>query len=73
MPAVIIMSVWKGFGTNMLIFLAGLQGIPQELEEAAMIDGANPLAAFLAGYLAFVDANDLLCAGHLLHCLFSGL
>lgn len=41
MPAVIIMSVWKGFGTNMLIFLAGLQGIPQELEEAAMIDGAN--------------------------------
>jgi multiple sugar transport system permease protein len=41
MPAVIIMSVWKGFGTNMLIFLAGLQGIPLELEEAAMIDGAN--------------------------------
>jgi multiple sugar transport system permease protein len=41
MPAVIIMSVWKGFGTNMLIFLAGLQGIPNELEEAAMIDGAN--------------------------------
>lgn len=41
MPAVIIMSVWKGFGANMLIFLAGLQGIPQELQEAAMIDGAN--------------------------------
>ena len=41
MPAVIIMSVWKGFGINMLIFLAGLQGIPQELEEASMIDGAN--------------------------------
>ncbi|MBX3011297.1 MAG: sugar ABC transporter permease [Caldilineaceae bacterium] len=41
MPAIIIMSVWKGFGTNMLIFLAGLQGIPTELTEAAMIDGAN--------------------------------
>lgn len=41
MPAVIIMSVWKGFGTNMLIFLAGLQGMPQEVQEAAMIDGAN--------------------------------
>jgi len=41
MPAVILMSVWKGFGTNMLIFLAGLQSIPQELLEAAMIDGAN--------------------------------
>lgn len=41
MPAVILMSVWKGFGTNMLIFLAGLQGIPQEMHEAAMMDGAN--------------------------------
>jgi multiple sugar transport system permease protein len=41
MPAVIIMSVWKGFGINMLIFLAGLQSMPQELTEAAMIDGAN--------------------------------
>lgn len=41
MPAVILMSVWKGFGTNMLIFLAGLQGIPQEVLEAAMIDGAT--------------------------------
>jgi multiple sugar transport system permease protein len=41
MPAVIIMSVWKGFGTNMLIFLAGLQGMPQEVQEAAMIDGAT--------------------------------
>lgn len=41
MPAVIIMSVWKGFGTNMLIFLAGLQGMPHEVQEAAMIDGAN--------------------------------
>jgi multiple sugar transport system permease protein len=41
MPAVILMSVWKGFGTNMLIFLAGLQGMPQEVQEAAMIDGAN--------------------------------
>lgn len=47
MPAVIIMSVWKGFGTNMLIFLAGLQSIPQELEEAAMIDGANRWQRFL--------------------------
>ncbi len=41
MPAIIVMSVWKGFGINMLIFLAGLQGIPQELLEAAMIDGAT--------------------------------
>src|SRR3990172_7030811 len=41
MPAIIIMSVWKGLGYNMVLFLAGLQGIPQELREAARIDGAN--------------------------------
>lgn len=46
MPAIIIMSVWKGFGTNMLIFLAGLQGIPQETMEAAMIDGAGSWQRF---------------------------
>jgi multiple sugar transport system permease protein len=46
MPAVIIMSIWKGLGYNMVIFLAGLQGIPQELYEAAEIDGAGAWARF---------------------------
>ncbi len=46
MPAVIIMSIWKGLGYNMVIFLAGLQGIPQELYEAAKIDGAGAWARF---------------------------
>jgi len=41
MPAIIIMSNWKGIGYAMLIFLAGLQGIPEEYYEAATIDGAN--------------------------------
>lgn len=41
MPSVIIMSVWHGMGYNMVIFLAGLQGIPVHLYEAAKIDGAN--------------------------------
>ena len=41
MPAVIIMANWHGIGGAMLIFLAGLQGIPEEYYEAAMIDGAN--------------------------------
>lgn len=40
MPALIIMSLW-GFGATMIIFLAGLQGIPQELYEAAEVDGAH--------------------------------
>ncbi|WP_298944557.1 sugar ABC transporter permease [uncultured Microbacterium sp.] len=41
MPAVIIMSVWAGFGYNMIIFVAGIEGIPQSLYEAAAIDGAG--------------------------------
>jgi multiple sugar transport system permease protein len=41
MPAVIIMSNWKGIGYAMLIFLAGLQSIPEEYYEAAAIDGAT--------------------------------
>jgi multiple sugar transport system permease protein len=40
MPALILMSQW-GIGGSMIIFLAGLQGIPQHLYEAAEIDGAN--------------------------------
>ena len=40
MPAIILMAVWKNFGYNMLILLAGLQAIPEELYEAARIDGA---------------------------------
>lgn len=46
MPSIIIMSVWKGMGYNMVIFLAGLQGIPQHLYEAAQVDGANRWTRF---------------------------
>ncbi len=41
MPSIVLMSVWKGLGYNMVLFLAGLQSIPRELYEAARIDGAN--------------------------------
>jgi len=41
MPAIILFAVWKNFGYNMIIFLAGLQAIPAELYEAARIDGAS--------------------------------
>ncbi len=46
MPAVIIMAVWKQLGYNMVIFLAGLQAIPDNLYEAAAIDGAGRWARF---------------------------
>ncbi|PKY65589.1 carbohydrate ABC transporter permease [Schaalia turicensis] len=41
MPAVIMMSIWQGFGYNMIIFVAGIGSIPQQVYEAAAIDGAN--------------------------------
>ena len=41
MTVVSILGVWKGIGWSMVIFLAALQGVPQELKEAAMVDGAR--------------------------------
>lgn len=46
MPAIILMAVWKNFGFNMVIFLAGLQAIPERLYEAASIDGADAWRQF---------------------------
>lgn len=48
MPAIIIMSIWKGLGYNMVIFLAALQAIPKELNEAASLDGAGRVRQFFA-------------------------
>ena len=46
-PSLVIMGLWSGLGGNrMLIFLAGLQGVPRELYEAASIDGAGPWRRF---------------------------
>lgn len=39
--AICALGVWKGIGWSMMIFLAALQGVPQSLEEAAVMDGAN--------------------------------
>jgi multiple sugar transport system permease protein len=46
MPAIILVAVWKNFGYNMLIFIAGLQRIPAELHEAAELDGAGAWERF---------------------------
>jgi len=46
MPTIILFAVWKNFGYNMIIFLAGLQSIPEDLYEAARIDGATPAQQF---------------------------
>lgn len=46
MPAIILLAVWKNFGFNMIIFVAGLQSIPFRLYEAAALDGADSWRQF---------------------------
>lgn len=46
MGTVILIFSWKNIGTNMIYWLAGLQGVPQELYEAAKVDGANSFNTF---------------------------
>lgn len=48
LAAICALGVWKGIGWSMMIFLAGLQGVPKELEESATVDGANAWQRFLA-------------------------
>jgi multiple sugar transport system permease protein len=69
MPAIILFAVWKNFGYNMIILLAGLQSIPEPLYEAARIDGASTWRQFrhvtlpvLAPIVAMV--NILTIAGY---------
>jgi multiple sugar transport system permease protein len=45
-PAIVVVSIWRGMGFTMVIFLAGLRGIPTTYLEAAQIDGANALQRF---------------------------
>jgi len=47
LPALFMALTWKYFGFHMLLYMAGLQNIPQEIEEAGRIDGANALQNFL--------------------------
>ena len=46
MPAIILLAVWKNFGFNMVVFLAGLQSVPARLYEAACLDGAGAWQQF---------------------------
>jgi multiple sugar transport system permease protein len=46
MPSVVMLSIWQGFGYNMLVFSAALDAVPASLTEAAAIDGAGTVARF---------------------------
>ncbi|MEZ4865147.1 MAG: sugar ABC transporter permease [Caldilineaceae bacterium] len=60
LPSIMIISLWAALGGNtMLIFLAGLQGVPQELYEAAEIDGAGAVAKFFNVTLPMISPTLL--------------
>lgn len=62
MPAMILMAVWRNMGTLMIIFLAGLQNVPVEVKEAAMIDGATARQRFFRITLPILRPTLLLGA-----------
>jgi multiple sugar transport system permease protein len=65
MPSLVMITIWKGAGFNMVIWLAGLQAIPRELYEAAAVDGANAWKSFwrLTLPLLFPTAFFLMITG----------
>ncbi len=62
MPALILMAIWKNFGFNMIIFIAGMQNIPVILYEAAQIDGAGAWRQFRYITLPLLGPTFLLVA-----------
>jgi multiple sugar transport system permease protein len=69
MPSLVLMTIWKDVGFNMIFFLAGLMGIPSEYYEAARIDGANTWKLFrhitlplLRGTTVFVLVTSMISA-----------
>ena len=63
MPAVVLVSIWQGFGYNMLVFSAALDAVPSSLTEAAAIDGAGTRGTVLPDRAAADHAVNLLRRG----------
>lgn len=62
MPTIILFAAWKNFGGNMIIFIAALQAVPQDLYEAARLDGAKSWAQFRYITLASIAPTLLMVA-----------
>ncbi|WP_405080609.1 carbohydrate ABC transporter permease [Paenibacillus chitinolyticus] len=59
-PLLVLIAVWKGIGYIMVIYLAGLQSVPQDLYEAAEIDGAGTLRKFLSITFPLISSTTFL-------------
>jgi multiple sugar transport system permease protein len=58
--SVVVVQVFKNVGLNMVLFLAALQGVPEELREAARLDGAGPVRSFVSVVLPMISPTVLL-------------
>ena len=70
--SVVVVRIWKGVGYNMMVFLAGLQSISQELYEVAALDGASAWARFPLYYPPAPETDRVLYFRHGLYQLVSG-
>jgi multiple sugar transport system permease protein len=61
LPSIALLSIWWGLGGNMILFLAGLQGISQTYYEAAQIDGANKVQQFRHITLPLLSPTTFFC------------
>lgn len=59
--SILIVSLWNGIGYMMIIYLAALQGVPQHLKEAAIIDGANPFQRFMKVTIPMITHAITIC------------
>ncbi|GKS12245.1 sugar ABC transporter permease [Paenibacillus chitinolyticus] len=59
-PLLVLIAVWKGIGYIMVIYLAGLQSVPQDLYEAAEIDGAGTLRKFVSITFPLISSTTFL-------------
>jgi putative chitobiose transport system permease protein len=69
MLCIMFITIWQGLGYYMMLYLAGLQSVPKELEEAAIVDGVNKLQCFikiklplLKPYIWFCTLNSVISA-----------
>ena len=58
-PTIVIIVVWQGMGFNMIVYLSALQGVSEDLYEAAEIDGAGKLKKFLSITLPLISPTTL--------------
>lgn len=61
LPAIVVIGLWNGAGINMLIYYAALRNVPQELIEAAIVDGANRLQVFRKITLPMIAPAFTIC------------